>query len=179
MQLLTSNGLLQFELGPDSQWKCLQFSSEETLDISKWTTYLTAFTNLRMVAPVSDLIDESYGLASPLAKVVIQYTENNESKTGELLIGKQDENDLNYYAKWSISPYVVKIASFNAERMINITKSELISVPELQSVHHRAILRSFQLNIDLLLQTTEIYWRSSFQQVYSMEQSVTTFPSGL
>ncbi len=126
----TPNGLLQFELGPDNLWKCLQFSSEESLDISKWTTYLTAFTNLRMVAPVSDLIDESYGLASPVAKVVIQYTENNESKTGELLIGKQDENDSNYYAKWSNSPYVVKIASFNAERMINITLSELISVPE-------------------------------------------------
>lgn len=125
----TSNGLLQFELGSDSQWICLQFSAEETLDISKWTTYLTAFTNLRMVTPVSDLIDESYGLSSPLAKVVIQYTENNEPKTGELLIGKQDESDTNYYAKWSLSPYVVKIASFNAERMMNISKSELISVP--------------------------------------------------
>ncbi|NTW43046.1 MAG: DUF4340 domain-containing protein [Anaerolineaceae bacterium] len=125
----TSNGLLQFELGTNNQWTCLQFSADETLDISKWTTYLTAFTNLRMVTPVSDLIDESYGLSSPLAKVVIQYTENNEPKTGELLIGKQDETDSNYYAKWSLSPYVVKIASFNAERMINITKSELISLP--------------------------------------------------
>jgi hypothetical protein len=129
IDVTTTNGLLQFELGTDNQWTCLQFSADETLDISKWTTYLTAFTNLRMVTPVSDLIDESYGLSSPLAKVVIQYTENNEPKTGELLIGKQDETNSNYYAKWSLSPYVVKIASFNAERMINISKSELISLP--------------------------------------------------
>jgi len=129
IEVTTPDGFLQFELGSDNQWTCLQFSTGETLDSSKWTTYLTAFTNLRMVSPVSNVINEEFGLSSPLAKVVIQYSENNESKSGELLIGKQDETDSNYYAKWSLSPYVVKIASFNAERILNISKSELISVP--------------------------------------------------
>lgn len=129
IEVSTSNGTLQFEIGTDGQWKCLQLSNEETLDSSKWTTYLTAFTNLRMVSPVSDTVEESYGLSSPLAKVIIEYTENGETKTGELVIGKQDESDMNYYAKWSLAPYVVKIASFNAERMININKNEIISSP--------------------------------------------------
>ncbi|PKN82805.1 MAG: hypothetical protein CVU46_17805 [Chloroflexi bacterium HGW-Chloroflexi-8] len=134
IQITTANENLQFQLNEAGEWNCLQLSANEKLDISNWTTYLTAFTNLRMVSPVSTTMDESYGFSSPLAKLTIKYTENEQEKTGELLIGKKDETDSNYYAKWSLSPYVVKLASFNAERITNITKTELISVPATETV---------------------------------------------
>lgn len=129
VQVTTANEKLQFHLNESGEWVCSQLTANEKLDTSNWTTYLTAFTNLRMFAPVSDTIDESYGFSSPVAKLTIKYIENEQEKTGELIIGKKDETGNNYYAKWSFSPYVVKLASFNAERIINITKTELISVP--------------------------------------------------
>jgi hypothetical protein len=129
VEVQTAGQKLQFQLNANGEWECLQLASDETLDTSNWNTYLTAFTNLKMVKPVSNKIDESYGLSSPAATLKLTYTENDEVKTGELIIGKQDETDTNYYAKWSGSDYVVKLASFNAERIININKAELISVP--------------------------------------------------
>lgn len=129
IEVQSANGSFQFQKSVDNTWQFADQTENETLDASKWSSYLTAFTNLRMVMPVSTQMEDAFGLSNPKAKVTLHFTENGESKAGELTIGQQDSRDQNYYAKWSFSPYVVKISSFNAERIINLAKTDLISTP--------------------------------------------------
>ena len=127
IQVANANSEFQFIRGADNNWQFVNPVTDGPLDPSKWSSYVTAFTNLRMVMPISTQLDEQYGLQNPAARVTLHFSENGEEKVAELVIGKQDEQDQNYYAKWSLSPYVVKISSFNAERIINLTLMDLVT----------------------------------------------------
>ena len=121
------NGTFQFSRGADNAWQFAGSNSAETLDPSLWSSYLTAFTNLRMIVPVSTSVEERFGLNSPTAQVTLRYLENSAEKEATLTIGQQDPIDQNYFVQWSNSPYVVKISSFNAERIINLALTDLVT----------------------------------------------------
>lgn len=124
------NGDFQFIRGEDATWQFAEPNNGEVLDPSLWSSYLTAFTNLRMVIPVSTSLEDRFGLSSPLAQVSLHYLEDSADKAATLTIGQQDPTDQNYYAQWSLSPYIVKISSFNAERIINIALTDLVTPQE-------------------------------------------------
>jgi hypothetical protein len=114
----------------ENNWKCEELVSDETLDPSKWSSILSGFTNIRLVAPVSKTAQTRFGLDNPTANLhVIYLDESNNSQEGELIIGSKDESGSNYYAKWSLSPYIVTISSYNAERIINLQKEDFTPTP--------------------------------------------------
>ncbi len=127
VEVINGNGTLQLDRSADNTWQFIGANSDETLDPSLWSSNLTAFTNLRMVVPISTTVEDRFGLSSPLAQVSLHYIENGAEKDATLAIGQQDPTDQNYYALWSLSPYVVKISSFNAERIINLALMDLVA----------------------------------------------------
>lgn len=126
----TANGSFHFSKDENSNWTSPELSGDESIDASKWSSLLSGFTSIRLVEPVSKTSQPTYGLENPTASLVLNYLdENNATQQGELIFGNMDESGSNYYAKWSQSPYVVLVSSYNADRIINLSKADFLPTP--------------------------------------------------
>ena len=126
----TPDGSFHFNLDASGSWTNQELTADESFDASKWSSLLSGFTNVRLVKPVATNALPAYGLDSPQASVTITYQdENNALVEGVLTIGNADETGSNYYAKWSQSPYIVLISSYNAERILDLSKNDFITIP--------------------------------------------------
>ena len=130
ISVTTSNGSFHFFKDESNNWVSQELSPDETIDASKWSSLLSGFTNIPLVEPVSKTSQAAYGLENPTANLVLTYQdENDATQQGELIIGNKDESGSNYYAKWNQSPYIVLIASYNADRIINLSKESFLPNP--------------------------------------------------
>ena len=124
-----SNNSGDFIFTPDAEsvWSGQPLEEGYQFDQSKWSSLLSGFTTLRFVEPVSKSEKAEYGFDTPQAVMEIEYsTETDETKSGKLVIGNQDENG-NYYVKWTESEYISVISSYNAERFVNLTVDDFSS----------------------------------------------------
>ena len=116
-----------FTVDSEGQWTSEQIPEGYQFDQSMFSSLLTGFTNMRLVAPVSKTESPEFGLTDPQATVEIQYTDDSGAELiGKLVIGSADE-DNNYYVKWSANDYIFKISSYNAERITNLTSEKYTS----------------------------------------------------
>lgn len=124
-----AQGSFEFSKNADSQWQANKTESGGEFDATKWSSLLSAFTNLNLVEPVSKSIKPEFGLDKPAASITFSYVnESGEQATDELLIGNTIENG-NYYVKWSGSDYVFLVSGYNAERILNLKSSDYSTVP--------------------------------------------------
>ena len=135
ISILLQNESFHFYKDTDNNWTSQELSAGEIIDAAKWSSLLSGFSNIRMVAPVSKTTQSIYGFDNPSAKLNLTYLdENNNTQESELLIGNNDESGSNYYAKWSQQPYIVKISSYNAERIVNLSKEDFTPTPPTATV---------------------------------------------
>ena len=127
IEITNNAGDFIFETDAESAWSGQPLEEGYQFDQSKWSSLLTGFTTLRFVEPVSKSENTEYGFDTPQATMKIEYsTDTEETKSGKLVIGKQDENG-NYFVKWTESEYIFVISSYNAERFINLTTEDYSS----------------------------------------------------
>ena len=120
-------GNFLFTNDSEGNWTSERVQEGYQFDQSKFSSLLTSFTNMRLVAPVSKTDSAEFGLSDPQATVEIHYTDDSGADlSGVLLIGNTD-NDNNYYVKWSENEYIFKISSYNAERITNLTTEDYSS----------------------------------------------------
>ena len=130
ISVTNSNGSFHFFKDDSNNWVSQELSADETIDPSKWSSLLSGFTNIPLVEPVSKTAQPAYGLEQPAASLTLTYQDANDAtQQGELIIGNKDESGNNYYAKWSQSPYIVLISSYNADRIINLSKESFLPTP--------------------------------------------------
>ncbi len=122
-----AEGDFLFTLDSEGNWTSNQVQEGYQFDQSMFSSLLTGFTNMRLVAPVSKTDSPEFGLSDPQTTVEIHYTDDSGTElTGTLIIGNTDEEN-NYYAKWSGNEYIFKISSYNAERITNLTSEKYSS----------------------------------------------------
>ncbi len=80
-------------------------------------------TSLQMVRPLGTEALEEYGMADPAAVIRIT-TEDGERHT--LTIGAQDPETKGYVAKYSESPYYVRVAGLTAQPLVENARSDFI-----------------------------------------------------
>ncbi len=124
-----SNNAGDFIFEPDAElvWSTQALEEGYQFDQSKWSSLLTGITTLRFVEPVSRSEKAEYGFDMPQAVMDIEYSiDTGQLMSGKLFIGNQDENG-NYYVKWTESEYIFVISSYNAERFVNLTMDDYSS----------------------------------------------------
>lgn len=130
ISVTTPNGSFHFFKDESNNWVSQELSADESIDASKWSSLLSGFTNIPLVEPVSRTSQAAYGLEQPTTSLVLTYQDDSDAtQQGELIIGNMDESGNNYYAKWSQSPYIVLISSYNADRIINLSKENFLPTP--------------------------------------------------
>jgi hypothetical protein len=126
LSLKNANGEFEFDQASDGTWTLKGLSGDEQFKQSTFDTLLTQATSLRMVEPIGKEKQASFGLDKPQALVTIK-TQGGQTYT--LAVGAKEEDSNNYVAKWSESPYYVRVAQYTAETFVNKTRDDFIQPP--------------------------------------------------
>lgn len=124
--LENENGRFEFSRAGDGQpWTFSDLAEGETLSENAVTSLLSQLSSLRMVEPLGQTEEASYGLADPLATVTLE----SDSQTYTLQVGAKDEESGNYSFKASSSPYYVQVAQFTGDNLVNKTRADFLEQP--------------------------------------------------
>jgi hypothetical protein len=106
LEVRNASGTLAFTRPAGGSWELAGLPAGETLDQAKVDTLLQQVTTVRMARPLGTEDRPEYGMANPLAMVVIRAA----GKEVVLTIGAQEAADLSYVVRSSESPYYVRVA---------------------------------------------------------------------
>lgn len=127
MTLENENGVFSFIQDGD-KWTMQDLADDETLNESAVTGLLNQAASVQMTAPIGKTEQPSFGFDQPLAVVTLQTQEGNETKTYTLRVGAKDD-DNNYIAGFSESPYYVRVAEFTGNNFVNKTRADFLEAP--------------------------------------------------
>jgi hypothetical protein len=126
VSLKNANGEFEFDQTSEGTWALKGLAGDEQFNQSTFDTLLAQATSLRMVEPIGKQEQPSFGLDKPQALVTLKA---QDGKTYTLTIGAKGEDNNNYVAKWSESPYYVRVAQYTAETFVNKTRDDFIEPP--------------------------------------------------
>jgi hypothetical protein len=126
VSLKNANGEFEFDQASEGKWTLKGLAGDEQFNQSTFDTLLSQATSLRMVEPIGKEEQASFGLDKPQALVTIK---TQDGQTYTLTIGAKGEDNNNYVAKWSESPYYVRVAQYTAETFVNKTRDDFIEPP--------------------------------------------------
>ena len=127
--LENANGRFEFEKEGES-WVMKGLAEGENFKENNVISLVTRATSLRMTRPIGREEKPEFGLDQPLATVTLRTKEGDTEKTYTLRIGALNEEDNEYVASWSESPYFVYISKFTGDSFIEKTRAEYAEVPE-------------------------------------------------
>lgn len=126
LTLKNANGEFEFDQASEGQWTLKGLGGDEQFKQSSFDSLLAQATSLRMVEPIGKEEQASFGLDKPQAVVTLK---TQDGQTYTLTIGAKGEDNNNYVAKWSESPYYVRVAQYTAETFVNKTRDDFIQPP--------------------------------------------------
>ena len=127
--LENANGRFEFEKEGES-WVMKGLAEGENFKENNVISLVTRATSLRMTRPIGREEKPEFGLDQPLATVTLRTKEGDTEKTYTLRIGALNEEDNEYVASWSESPYFVYISKFTGDSFIEKTRADYAEVPE-------------------------------------------------
>ncbi len=126
MTLENQNGVFDFVKEGD-KWTMKDLSDDETLKENVVTGLVNQAVSLRMTTPIGKEEQPSFGLDDPLAVITLK-TQGGEEYT--LRIGAKDEAANNSYAaKYSESPYYVRVAEYTGNNFVQKTRDDFLEPP--------------------------------------------------
>jgi len=122
LRLENANGTFDF-VKEGENWNMVDLAEGETFSSAQFTTMLNQTISLRMSEPIGKSTQPEFGLDSPRAVVTLQTTDGERL----LQIGAEDEE--NSVAKWSESPYYVRISAATADSLVDKARQDFLDVP--------------------------------------------------
>jgi hypothetical protein len=126
LTLKNTNGEFQFERAEGDQWTFQGLPENGVFNASTFTALLEQATSLRMLDPIGREEQDRFGLGDPQGVVTLK---TQDGKTHTLRIGAKGEDNDNYAAKWSESPYYVWLAPYVADTFLQKTRDDFIQPP--------------------------------------------------
>lgn len=124
LTLESAGGTFTFEKEGES-WTMAGLSDEETLNESAVASLVSTLSALRMERPLGKSEQPEYGLAEPLATITLR---TSEGATQTLLIGAADAAG-SYAAKWSESPYFVRLPAGTGALFVEKERADFLEAP--------------------------------------------------
>jgi hypothetical protein len=129
MTLENANGTFAFVKDAQGAWTMPSLAADEPLNTTAVSSMLSRFASLRMAKPLGRS-DAGYGTDAPSAVLTVQLSgADGASSTQVLIVGDKDTADGGYAAKWSESPYYVRVAEFNVGEWVDATRDSFIAPP--------------------------------------------------
>jgi hypothetical protein len=101
-------------------------AQDEEFDQITFDPLLGQVTSVRLVEPIGREAEDWFEL-DPASALVTLETDDGQDYT--LRLGAKDEEDKNYVAKWSESPYYVWVAEYTATSLLDKMRDDFIKLP--------------------------------------------------
>jgi hypothetical protein len=127
-----SGSSLDFARDEAGNWILQQLKDGNQLSTSYLDSALASLTSLRMTAPLGKQEKTAYGLSQPAATTVKLTVTDPATGQGEehtLLIGAQEPESGDYFAKYDGSAYYVRISGYNAENFTARKYEDFVAAP--------------------------------------------------
>jgi len=108
VEIINSHGSFKIIKDKDNIWKSAESGADETISREKAEEFLKKAGMISLTKYLGRDEDESYGLKTPVAELVLQ----SKQKSISLKIGPKDEETDNHVVKASDSPFYVHVGSF-------------------------------------------------------------------
>ncbi len=131
ISIKNANGSLDFAKDKTGNWTLEQLKEGDQLSTSYLDSALASLTSLRMTAPLGKEEKPAYGLSQPAATVKMTVTDPSTGQGEEhtLLIGAEDAESGDYFAKYDGSAYYVRISGYNAENFTARKYEDFVAAP--------------------------------------------------
>jgi hypothetical protein len=135
LQLKNPSGEIKLDKGPDGKWVLEGLEEGATLKAYEADSLVSSASSVALQEPVGKRVEDRFGLAGPQAAVLTLVSEQRGDKdkaaasqpatrvTHRLVIGVKEGDT--YYAKSDGSDFVVRVASWAAESLVNKKPSDL------------------------------------------------------
>jgi len=123
LKLENENGVFEFEQTEPGMWTMKGLAEDETFNRIVFNGLFNQAISPRMNEPIGKTEEDWFKMDSPTAVVTLKM---KDGKTYTLRIGAQDEASNDYVAKWSESPYYVKLTGFSGGAFVNKTRDDFI-----------------------------------------------------
>jgi hypothetical protein len=124
IRLKNANGSFEFEKDEEGNWTLVGLAEGEQLNASAMSNLETRAASINMTEPLGLEDKTAFGLAEPLATLVIE-TEDN---TITLHVGAYDEETSSYVVSSSESPYYVRVSDFTAQSLVENTRDDFVQL---------------------------------------------------
>ena len=122
IRLKNANGAWEFEKDDEGNWSLVGLGVDQELNATAMSTLATRAASLNLSEPLGLEEKAAYGLAEPLAILVVE----TEEKTITVHVGAFDEENSTYVLKSSESPYYVSVSEFTASPLVDNTDEDFI-----------------------------------------------------
>jgi hypothetical protein len=126
VELINSHGSFKITKDKDNTWKNAESGADETVSKEKTEEFLGKAGMISLTKYLGRDEDESYGLKTPVAELVLQ----SKQKSISLKIGPKDEETDNHVVKASDSPFYVHVGSFVIKDILEKRFEDLLDQPQ-------------------------------------------------
>ena len=126
VELINSHGSFKITKDKDNTWKNAESGADETVSREKVEKFLGKAGMISLTKYLGRDEDESYGLKTPVAELVLQ----SKQKSISLKIGPKDEETDNHVVKASDSPFYVHVGSFVIKDILEKRFEDLLDQPQ-------------------------------------------------
>ncbi len=124
IRLKNVNGAWEFEKDEEGNWSLAGLVEGEELNASTMSVLENRAASINLSEPLGLEASAAYGLAEPLAILVIE----TDEKTITLYVGAFDEESSTYVVKSSESQYFVRVSEFTASPLVENTDEDFITL---------------------------------------------------
>ncbi len=124
IRLKNANGEWEFEKDEEGNWSLAGLAEGEELNASTMSTLGNRAASINLSEPLGLEENAAYGMAEPLAILVIQ----TDEKTITLSVGAFDEESSTYVVKSSESQYFVRVSEFTANPLVDNSDEDIITL---------------------------------------------------
>ena len=125
VELINSHGSFKIIKDKDNTWKNAESGADETVSREKTEGFLKKAGMISLTKYLGRDEDESYGLKTPVAELVLQ----SKQKSISLKIGPKDEETHNHVVKASDSPFYVHVGSYAIKDILEKKFEDLLDQP--------------------------------------------------
>tara|TARA_B100000029_G_scaffold286583_1_gene280339 strand:- start:6241 stop:7233 length:993 start_codon:yes stop_codon:yes gene_type:complete len=108
----------------NGKWLYDGLNEGEIFDQSSMDTFLVQVSSIRMVSPLGNIFNDSYGLNDPQAVLNVYTNNEGELQEHSFIVGSQSGD--NYIVSASSSEYYALVSSYNGNNLVEKTHSDFI-----------------------------------------------------